>query len=300
MRAVRIDQWGGPEVLEVREVDDPVAGPGRVLVRVRAAGIQPGEIPIREGRFGQPPSGQGTDFAGVVEAVGDGVVDWAPGDEVIGWSEERSSHAELVAVPAEQLAAKPAEIPWEVAGGLFVTGMAGWAGVHAVDAKPGETVAVSAAAGGVGSMSAQLAKHAGATVLGLASESNHDWLRSRGIVPVRYGDGQAERLREAAPDGLDAFIDTFGGGYVDLALELGVPAGRINTVIDFEAARRTGVSTQGTHAVGNAERLAEVAGLVAAGAVEVPIARAYPLDEVREAFVALAERHTRGKIVLVM
>jgi NADPH:quinone reductase-like Zn-dependent oxidoreductase len=222
------------------------------------------------------------------------------GDEVLGWTEERASHAELVAVPAHQLTHKPASLPWEVAGALFVAGMAAIASVRAVAPRPGETVVVSAAAGGVGSIAAQLARRTGAAVIGLASEHNHDWLRSHGIEPVTYGDGQGERLREAATTGtVDAFIDTFGGGYVDLALELGVPRERINTIADFQAAERHGVRRRGTHAIATAPLLAELAQLVADGEVEVPIARTFALDQVRDAYRELAQRHTRGKIVLL-
>ncbi|HWF50257.1 MAG TPA: NADP-dependent oxidoreductase [Solirubrobacteraceae bacterium] len=305
MRAVRFDTYGGVDVLDVREVDDPIAGPGRVLVAVKAAGINPGEIAIREGRLDQRwpatfPSGEGTDLAGVVQAAGDGVTEFAPGDEVLGWTEERASHAELVAVPAEQLTAKPPSVPWEVAGSLFVVGLAGYASVDAVAPRPGEAVVVSAAAGGVGGIAAQLARRTGATVIGLAGRSNHDWLRTRGVVPVTYGEGQAGRISAAAAGRVDAFIDTFGGGYVDLAIELGVAPERINTIIDAQAAERyPGVQRQGTHALATAAILAELAGLVADGSLEVPIAATFPLDEVREAFTELAQRHTRGKIVLV-
>ncbi len=228
-----------------------------------------------------------------------GADSFAVGEEVLGWSEERSSHAELVSVPAEQLTPKPPAVPWEVAGSLFVAGMAALASVESVAPKQGETVAVSAAAGGVGSLAAQLAVLRGARVIGLASEGNHDWLRAHGIVPVTYGDGQAERIREAAPDGIDAFIDTFGGGYVELAIDLGVPPARINTIIDFAAVERFGVKAEGTHSIATAERLAGLAELVAEGRLEVPIARTYPLEQVRDAFRELERRHTHGKIVLV-
>ena len=304
MRAVQFDRYGDVDVLEVREVEDSVPGPGRVLVAVKAAGINPGEISIREGRLHERwpatfPSGEGTDFAGVVRAAGDGTGGFAEGDELLGWTEERASHAELVAVPAEQLTAKPQEVPWEVAGSLFVVGMAAYASVDAVSPQPGETVGVSAAAGGVGSVAVQLARRTGATVIGLATEHNHDWLRGHGIVPMTYGEGQEERLREASGTRIDAFIDTFGGGFVDMAVSLGVAPERINTIIDFEAVGRLGVHGQGTHAIATAPRLAELAALVADGSLELPIARTYPLDEVREAFTELAERHTRGKIVLI-
>ncbi len=304
MRAVRFDEYGGIDVLDVREVEDPVPGAGEVLVAVKAAGINPGEIAIREGHLHERwpatfPSGEGTDLAGVVQAVGEGVGAFAVGDEVLGWTEQRASHAELVVVPADQLAPKPPSIPWEVAGSLFVVAFAAYASVHAVAPQAGETVVVSAAAGGVGSVAVQLARRTGARVIGLASERNHDWLRRHDIVPVTYGDGQAERIREAADGTIDAFIDTFGGGYVDLAIELGVAPQRINTIIDYDAVQRLGVHAEGTHAIASAPLLAEIAGLVADGSLEIPIARTYPLDQVRDAFRELAERHSHGKIVLL-
>jgi len=304
MKAVRFDHYGGVDVLEVREVEDPVAGSGEVLVAVKAAGINPGEVAIREGRLDSRwpatfPSGEGTDFAGLVRAVGSGVSAVAAGEEVLGWTEQRASQAELVVVPADQLTAKPASVSWEVAGSLFVVGFAAYASVQAVAPRAGETVVVSAAAGGVGSVAVQLARRTGARVIGLASEHNHDWLRRHDIVPVTYGDGQAERIREAAGAKIDAFIDTFGGGYVDLAIELGVSAERINTIADFEAVQRLGVQGQGTHAVATAPLLAELVAMVADGSLEIPIAATYPLEQVRAAFRELEKRHSHGKIVLL-
>ncbi len=304
MKAVRFDRYGGVDVLDVREVEDPVPGPGRVVVAVRAAGINPGEVAIREGvlheRFPASfPSGEGSDVAGVVQAVGEGVNGFAPGDEVLGWTEERASHAELVSVPAEQLTSKPAQLSWELAGSLFVAGLAAYNSVRAVAPQEGETVAVSAAAGGVGSIAVQLARRTGATVIGLAGEHNHDWLRGHGVVPVAYGDGQEQRLRDASGGRLDAFIDTFGGGYVDTAIALGVAPERINTIADFEAVQRLGIRAEGTHSLATAAILAELAGLAADGSLEVPIARTYPLDRVRDAYNDLSERRTHGKIVLI-
>jgi NADPH:quinone reductase-like Zn-dependent oxidoreductase len=305
MRAVRFDEYGGVDVLDVREVEDPVAGPGRVLVAVKAAGINPGEIGIREGRLHDRwpatfPSGEGSDLAGIVQAVGDGVSEFAPGDEVLGWTDERASHAELVTVPADHLTSKPPALPWDVAGSLFVAGLAGYASVDAVAPQPGETVVVSAAAGGVGEVAAQLARRTGAKVVGMAGRRNHEWLRTRGVVPVTYGEDQANRVRMAAAGPVDAMIDTFGGGYVDLARQLGIRPERINTIVDFEAAQRhPGVRTQGTSALASAAILAELAGLVADGSLEIPIAGTFPLEQVRDAFTELAERHTHGKIVLV-
>jgi NADPH:quinone reductase-like Zn-dependent oxidoreductase len=304
MKAVRFARYGGIDVLEVRDVDRPVPADGEVLVAVKAAAINPGEIAIREGLLHDRwpatfPSGEGTDFAGVVEELGAGVENFAAGDEVCGWTERRASHAEFVAVPLDQLTAKPPGLSWEVAGSLFVASMAAYACVDAVAPRPGEVVAVSGAAGGVGSIAVQLAARTGATVIGLASEPNHAWLRDHGVIPVTYGDGQAERIEEAADGHLDAFIDTFGGGYVELAISLGVPANRINTIADFAAVERFGVHAEGTHSVGTAALLAEIAGLVADGSLEIPVARTFPLDDVRDAFALLAERKTHGKIVLI-
>jgi NADPH:quinone reductase-like Zn-dependent oxidoreductase len=151
----------------------------------------------------------------------------------------------------------------------------------------------------VGSLAVQLARRAGATVIGLASEANHQWLADHGIVGVAYGDGVADRIRAAAPDGVDAFIDTVGDGYVDLALGLGVAADRVDTIIDFAAAARTGVKTVGNLDAASAEVLDELAKLVAVGELDVPIAATYPLTEVRAAYRRLVQRHTRGKIVLL-
>ncbi len=307
MKAVRFDRYGDEDVLDVREVEDPVAGPERVLVAVKAAGINPGEIAIRAGALHDRwpasfPSGEGTDLAGIVRAVGGGVSEFAVGEEVIGWTEERASHAELVSVPAEQLTPKPPQVPWEVAGALFVAGLAAYNSVRAVAPQEGETVAVSAAAGGVGSIAVQLAQRSGATVIGLAGEHNHEWLRRHDIVPVSYGDGQEERLREASGGRLDAFIDTFGGGYVDIAIALGVAPARINTIIDYAAVERLGVHGEGTHwrsTAETAELLGELATLVADGSLEVPIAKTFALSEVRDAFRELAARRTHGKIVLI-
>jgi NADPH:quinone reductase-like Zn-dependent oxidoreductase len=302
-RAIRFDEYGDVDVLRVEDVPRPAPGPGQVLVEVRAAGINPGEAAIRQGflheRFPVTfPSGQGSDFAGVVAGLGDGVEEIAVGDEVIGFVETRSSHAEFVLAEAANLTPRPDGVSWEAAGSLFVAGTTAYAAVRAVFPREGETVVVSGAAGGVGSLAVQLAKLSGATVIGLAGEANHAWLRELDVVPVAYGDGVLERIREAAPDGVHAFIDTYGSGYVDLALRLGIYAGRINTIIDFAAAEKYNVKAEGTSAAASADVLRELATLVAKGLLEVPVARVYPLDEVREAYRDLEKRHTRGKIVL--
>jgi NADPH:quinone reductase-like Zn-dependent oxidoreductase len=305
---VRFDHYGDVDVLNVVEVERPTPGPGEALIQVKAAGINPGEASIRKGLLHERwpatfPSGEGSDLAGVVVEVGPGVDSVAVGDEVIGWTDQRASHAELVVAAARHLVAKPAGVSWESAGGLFVAGVTAYAAVRAVGVTEGDTVVVSGAAGGVGSLTVQLARLRGATVIGLASSANHEWLRDHGVTPVSYAprDGLAHRIRAAAGGGeIDAFIDTFGGGYVKLAIEeLGVAPDRVDTIIDWGAAREYGAKMEGSAAGSSPEVLAELAGLIDRGELEVPIAATFPLEDVRDAYRELEQRHTRGKIVLI-
>jgi NADPH:quinone reductase-like Zn-dependent oxidoreductase len=302
-RAVRFDKYGGIEVLQVVEVERPTPGTGKVLVRVKAAGINPGEASIRKGMFADRwpstfPSGQGSDLAGIVEEVGPGVTNVAVGDEVIGFSNDRSSQAEFVLVESGNLVPRPANVTWEQAGALFVAGTTAYAAVRSVALSAGDTVVVSGAAGGVGGIAVQLARNAGAKVIGLSSDANHKWLTDHSIIPVAYGDGVEDRIRAASGGKVDAFVDTFGGGYVELALKLGVAPNRIDTIIDFAAAAKYGVKTEGNFEAANADVLGQLAALLAAGRLEIPIAKVYPLAQVREAYRELEQRHTRGKIVL--
>jgi len=304
-KAVQFDSYGGVDVLEVRDVPCPVPGAGEVLVEVRAAGINISEAAIRAGAVRDMfpatfPSGQGSDLAGVVAELGPGVGGFAVGDEVIGFSNLRSSHAEYVTVPANQLTPRPAAVPWEVAGSLYVAGATAYAAVRAVRLVPGDTVAIAGAAGGVGSIAVQLARRAGATVLGIAGPSNDAWLADHGAVPVNYGDDLPARLRAAAPSGhIDALLDFFGGGYVAMAVEeLDVPPDRVDTIADFAAVERFGILSAGGADAATAEVMAELADLVARGELEVPIAGVFALDDVRDAFREVELRHTRGKLVL--
>src|SRR6478736_8769613 len=313
-KAVQFDSYGGIDVLEVRDVPRPVPGAGEVLVEVRAAGINPSEAVIRSGALHDRwpatfPSGQGSDLAGVVAELGSGVIGFAEGDDVIGFSNlriedavrnARSSHAEYVTVPANQLTPRPAAVPWEVAGSLYMAGTTAYAAVRAVRLVPGDTVAIAGAAGGVGSIAVQLARRAGATVLGIAGPSNDAWLADHGAVPVNYGDDLPARLRAAAPCGrIDALLDFFGDGYVAMAVQdLRVPRDRVDTITDFAAVERFGVQSAGGADAATAAVVAELADLVARGELEVPIARVFAIDDVRDAFRQVEQRHTRGKLVL--
>jgi len=308
MKAVRFDEYGDVDVLTVADVPVPDPGAGQVLVRVKAAGINPGEAKIREGQLHAMwpatfPSGQGSDLAGVVDRLGPGVTTAAAGDEVIGWVDTRSAQAEYAVVDADNLASKPADVPWEVAGALGVAGFTAWAAIRAVNLTAGDTVAVSGAAGGVGSLTVQLARRAGATVVGIAGQHNQEWLREHGAIPVRYGEDLVGRIFDAllTTPQVDAFIDTHGGDYVEFAInELGVEPSRVDTIANFDAVREYGVKSEGNAAGASAATLAELAQLIAAGELEVPIAATYPLDQVREAYERLATGHLRGKIVLLV
>ncbi len=267
-------------------------------------GINPGEASIRKGLFAERwpstfPSGQGSDLAGIVEELGAEVKDVAVGDEVIGFSNNRSSQAEFVVVEAEQPCAASSETfrgsrraasSWPVPRHMPQCGASPSARVRR-SSSPVRRVESARSP-------CSWPRMPEAMVIGVAGEANHKWLTEHDVIPVTYGDGIEERIRGASGRKVDAFIDTYGGGYVELALKLGVAQSRIDTIIDFAAAAKYGVKTEGNHEAANADVLAQLAGLLAAGRLEIPIANVYPLAEVREAYRELEQRHTRGKIVL--
>ena len=304
-RAVLFDRYGDRDVLYVADVPMPTPAAGEVVVAVKAAGINPGEAKIRSGALRDSfpatfPSGEGSDLAGVVVAVGDGVDDFAVDDAVLGFSWSRSSHATHVAVPASRLIHKPAELSWEVAGSLYVVGCTAYAAVRAIDAKAGETVAVSAAAGGVGTVVVQLLALREARVLGIASPSNAEWLQSHGAVPRalrgRAWPGVCRRRRRmgSMPSSISS-----GPSTSSLPSTSASPATASRRSRSFAKAQELGVKSDGSGTASTPEVLSEMAGLVASGAIEIPIAATYPLDRVADAFEELERGHTRGKIVLI-
>lgn len=304
-QAVRFDQYGDRDALYVADVPMPEPGAGEVVVEVRAAGINPFDTMIRSGVIRDLfpvdfPSGQGGDLAGVVTAVGAEVEALAVGDEVLGWTPTAGAHATHLVVPAIHLVAKPPRVSWEAAGSLHMVGATAYASLSAVGPQPGETVAVSAAAGGVGSFLVQMLTGRDVRVLGIASPANAEWLDRHGVVPVPYGDGLRERLEQVAgAGGIDAFIDLYGPEYLDLAVDLGIKPDRIQTTVAMERAAEIGARTDGRHNATARDILVELVDLVASGAVEIPIAATYPLDRVTDAFAELEQRHTHGKIVLI-
>lgn len=304
MRRVQFDRLGGPEVLQVVEVEPPHPGPGEVRVHVRAAGLNPLDAKIFRGRpTASPhdvvfPSGNGGDFAGSIDELGDGVTSLDLGDDVFG-GRQFHAQADFVVVRAERVVRTPPGLDVIVAGALDGVGRTAWASTASLSLTAGDVVFVSAAAGGVGVLACQLALRAGATVIGSASESNHAFLRDLGVIPVRYGPTLVEELRDAAPGPLTAALDNHGRESVDAALAAGAPPGRINTIADYAAPGDYGVGFVGGSAAGTAE-LAQLAELIAAGEIVLPIDSVFPLERVSEAYERLIAGHVRGKIVLAL
>jgi NADPH:quinone reductase-like Zn-dependent oxidoreductase len=301
-RSVIFRRYGGPEVLEIVDVPRPKAPPGQFLVRVIAAALNPGEARIREGEFAAQwpahfPEGQGNDFAGTVAEIGDGARGFAIGDHVIGFA-PRTAQADFVVVAPDSLTAKPAELSWSEAACIAGVGSTAWAAVEAVDPKPGETVVVAAAAGGVGVVAAQLARLRGARVIGTSGATNFDLLRSLGVEPVLYGPGLGERLAVAAPAGVDAYIDNFGDGNVEIAVAAGVAPGRINTIADAGAASLYPIRTDAQAQASSPAVWSRIAKLITAELLTIPIVEEYPLEEVARAYHDVASRHGFGKRIL--
>lgn len=304
MHAVLLTEFGLPDVLRLAEVPTPEPGPGTIRVLVRAAGVQPADTMLRRG-FGPPsmsadlPLVPGNEFAGVVDAVGDGVAEFSAGDEVLGWS-ALGSYAEAVVVPVDQVVRKPSAMPWEVAGVMSASGQTAHRALRELRVGPGDTVLVHAAAGGVGTAAVQLAVAWGATVVGTASEGNHDYVRSLGATPVAYGDGLVSRVREVAPQGVDVALDAAGRGALDASVELVADRSRIGTIIDFEGAARLGVvGLRGGPGARTTARLGELVDLYEKGALAVHVRTRLPLAEAAEAHRIVEDGHGRGKVVLI-
>ncbi|WP_217913338.1 quinone oxidoreductase family protein [Miltoncostaea marina] len=298
-RAMAFSAPGPPEAMRLVEVAPRAPGAGEVQVRVMAAGVQPADCAARAGRSALTPADGvvGNEFAGVVERVGAGVAAHAPGDPVIGFT-TMGAYAELVTVPADQLAAKPAGMPWTEAAALSASGQTAHTALGELGVALGDTVLVHAAAGGVGSMAVQIARSRGAVVIGTARRANHAYLRSLGAIPVEYGDGLVARVRALAPEGVDAALDAVGGGAVAASLALVEDRSRIGTIVDFGAAARRGVRAIRTQR--SAERLRELIAMWSWDELRVHVSRTYPLHRAPEAHREVEAGHVRGKVVLTM
>ncbi|GAA5016393.1 NADP-dependent oxidoreductase [Actinopolymorpha pittospori] len=301
-RAVVFSEYGDPDVLRIVERDAPRPGPGEVRIAVRAAGVNPIDWKVRSGVMPLVPAGgfpsvPGVDVAGVVEEVGEGVTEYAVGDEVLG-AASSGSYAEVAVAPVEKITAKPSEVSWEVAGGLSVAATTTYRVFALLDLTPGETVLIDGAAGGVGTVAVQVARHRGLTVIGTASERNHDYLRSLGAIPVTYGDGLADRVRAVAPQGVDAAVDASGRGSLATLVDLTGGPERVVTIADGAAAD-LGVrfTFGGPDEVPGS--LADAVALVATGKLILPIARTYSLAEAASAHWDSEAGHVQGKLVLL-
>lgn len=307
MKAITYSSFGGAEVLEQSEVPDPKVGPDSVLVKVKAASVNPVDWKVREGYLDGAldvffPVIPGWDVAGVVESPGISVPEFAEGDEVIGYVREdvvrRGTFAEKVAAPVRTLARKPKNATWEQAASLPLAGLTAYQSlVHTLQINEDDTVLIHAAAGGVGSLATQIAVACGARVIGTASERNHDYLRSLGAEPVTYGDDLAERVRELAPTGVSAVLDLVGGAALTATAEVLAPKARVASVAD------PGVTELGGQYVfvrPDTADLTALVDLVEQGKVTVEIAETYPLAETAAAHKASEQGHTRGKIAVLV
>ena len=306
MKAIAIDAYGSADQLALRELPDPPVGPDTVLVRVRAAGVNPVDWKVREGYLaGAMPSHfplvPGWDAAGVVAAAGPAVTGFAVGDEVIGYVRrddiQYGTYAELVPAPERTLADKPVQASWAEAGGLPLAGLTAYQALQLARTGAGDTVLVHGASGGVGHLAVQLARALGAhRVIGTASEANHDFVRALGAEPVSYGDGLLDRIRAVAPDGVDVALDLFGGEALDISAQLLSRPARLISTADPEHVSRLGGSY--LFVKPSTADLSVLAGLVDADRLTVHVARTFPLAEAAGAQRLVESGHVRGKVVL--
>jgi NADPH:quinone reductase-like Zn-dependent oxidoreductase len=306
VKAIALNRYGGPEVLEQAELPTPKIGPDGVLVRARTIGVNPVDWKMREGRLDARfpshfPLVPGWDVAGVVEAIGPAVTAFAVGDEVLGYVRrddvQHGTYAELVPAPERTLAIKPAGLGWVEAGALPLAGLTAYQVLKAVHVGKGDTVLVHAAAGGVGHLAVQLARILGAErVIGTASERNHDFLRTLGAEPVTYGTGLADRVRALAPEGVDAALDLVGGDTIAISAGLVADSRRLGSIIDAATVKRAGGAY--VFVKPDAPDLAALAGFVDDGRLTVHIERTFPLAGAADAQLLSQQGHVRGKLVL--
>ncbi|MEV4925141.1 NADP-dependent oxidoreductase [Streptomyces roseoverticillatus] len=307
MKAISYRTYGGPEVLEFGERPNPKVGPDSVLVKVKAAAVNPVDWKARAGYLDPAldavfPVIPGWDVAGVVVRPGADVTEFAEGDEVIGYVREdflsRGTFAEYVAAPVRTLARKPKNLTFEQAAGLPLAGLTAYqALVKALRLWEGETVLIHAASGGVGTMAVQIARHFGARVIGTASERNHDYLRSLGAEPVLYGDGLAERVRALAPEGVDSVLDLAGGDALTISPGLLAHGGRLASVADPAV---LGLGGRYVFVRPDRSDLTALSDLAENGKLTVEVAKTFPLERTAEAHRLSEEGHTRGKIVVTV
>lgn len=298
MKAVQFNEYGGPEVLNVVETDEPHAGPGQIRIAVRTAGVNPAEWKIRAGYFQEfmpvdLPSEVGFEAAGIVDEVGEGVTGVAVGDAVFGHGSGTVAEYAVLTYWAH----KPDDMPFDVAGGLSVASETAIRALDYAGAKAGETVLICGAAGGVGSTAIQIAKARGMTVIGTASAAKHDYLRDLGAIPTTYEPGLADRVKDLAPQGIDAALDLAGAGIIPELIEITGDASRVISVVDFTAPEHGAVFSP-TPQEHPERALEEAARLYSEGALNLRIEKTFPMEKIAEAHALSAEGHVTGKLVM--
>jgi NADPH:quinone reductase-like Zn-dependent oxidoreductase len=301
-RSVRFEEFGPASVLKVVDVDEPHAGPGQVRVAVKAAALNSLDSKVRNGQVLEwipitPPSTLGHEYAGVVDEVGDGVSGRKLGDQVFG-SAPFVALAEYQVLDPATVAAKPENVSWAIAASIHVAGTTGYNSVRSLHLGADDTVLISAAAGGVGAIAVQLARMTGATVIGTASEANHEYLISLGAIPVSYGPGLAERVLRVAPAGITAALENNGVEAIETAIQLGVPANMINSIVNTMTANEYGPAIGQVGGSADVPTLTAVAELIGSGQLTIPLEGVFPVEQIVAAFERLDAGHLRGKVVV--
>jgi NADPH:quinone reductase-like Zn-dependent oxidoreductase len=302
MKAIVYRRYGGPEVLELVELPEPKVAQSSVLVQVKAAALNPADIGMQAGAADSMvdawfPVIPGWDVAGVIQAVGPGVTEFHPGDEVVGFVYEgilrHGTYAERVAAAVHYFAAKPSNATWAQAAGLPLAGLTAYqAVVRHIQLSKGETLLIHGAGGSVGSLAAQIAVSLGARVIGSVSLDDDPYLVSLGVEPVHYGDTLVEKVRELAPRGVDAAFDCAGRGVLARTAPLYGERTRVFSIADA-APGATTIFTRPNQ--GDLVKLVE---LVDAGRLSVRVAATYPLESAADAQKALVQGRLSGKIIL--
>jgi NADPH:quinone reductase-like Zn-dependent oxidoreductase len=300
MRAIQFESFGGPDVLASVEVPEPHAAAEQIRVAVKAVGVNPVDWKLRQGLMGGDlPRGTGMELAGVVDEVGDAITDVTIGDEVFGSAEGGKGAADFAVLA--HYARIPPSLDFAGAAALTVAVETATRTLDLLDISDGQTVLVNGAAGAVGVATVQLARERGAKVIGTASASNHDYLRSLGAEPTTYGDGLVQRVRELAPDGVDRAIDDAGGGALPALVELAGGTEHVVTIADYQGSQETGVSmTGGPDSKRAWYALGQIRELIEAGRFSLPVAQTFPLEQIAEAHRLSEGRHVRGKLVLLV
>jgi len=298
MKAIQFSRYGGPDVLDIVEIDPPHPGPGEVRIRVRAAGVNPSDWKRREGQYRafedvNFPAGVGIEASGIVDEVGPGISNTFVGDAVFGYGEATvAEHAVLT-----HWVHKPDDLPFEIAGALPVISETAWRSLDESGVTAGQTLLVSGAAGGIGSAVLQLARIRGITVIGTASPQKHDYIRDLGAIPTTYGPGLADRVRQLAPDGVDAALDVAGSGIIPDLIEMTGDPAHVLSVADFSAEEYGAKFSRGPPK--EPERvLADVARLHSQGLFRLRIEQSFPLERTAEAQTISAAGRVTGKLII--